>query len=203
MLGMWASEVTEAISRARGPISLMGLTYLLAVLTGIAVVGAQNKFALDYWDKLVSDATAHSRVLKSENSGHHLRAALLDFAGNLGLGAVPETIAGLSVVFPFPLAAFRGWVGGVVSVDQRHHSRLTEAREAIYYLVVMVLQLIPYSLAGGAGVRLGLRSYSTWGRREVRKWWILPRDATLDVLWIYSVVVPSFLVASLVEFLAG
>ncbi len=203
MLGMWVFEVSEAISRARGPISLMALTYLLAVLTGMGMVGAQNKFALDYRDKLISDATAHSRVLKSQNSGHHLRATLLDFAGNLGLGAVPETIAGLSVVFPFPMAAFRGWVGGVVSVDQRHHSRLTEFREAIYYLVVMVLQLIPYSLAGGAGVRLGLRCYSTWGRSGVRRWWFLPRDAALDVLWIYSLVVPLFLVASLVEFLAG
>jgi hypothetical protein len=100
------------------------------------------------------------------------------------------------------MAAFRGWVGGVVSVDDRHHSRLINRRQAIYYLVVLLLQLIPYSLAGGAGVKLGLRSYHTWGHRETRRWWTLPRDATLDVLWIYSLIVPLFLVASLVEFLA-
>jgi len=196
------SQVSAAVSRARWPIVLMALTYLLAVLTGIGMVSAQNKFALGYRDKLVSDAAAHSRVLNWHYSGHHLQAALLDFAGNLGLGAIPNTIAGLSVVLPFPMAVFRGWVGGVVSVDERHHSRLAELREAIYYLVVIVLQLIPYSLAGGAGVRLGLRFYSTWGHRDVARWWVLPRDATLDVLWIYSVVVPLFLLASLVEFLA-
>ena len=197
------SQVSEAVSRARNPIVLMGVTYLLAVLTGIGMVSVRNKFALGYRDKLVSGAVAHSRVLNSQYSGHYLQAALLDFAGNLGLGAVPNTIAGLSVVLPFPMAAFRGWVGGVVSVDERHHSRLADRREVIYYLVVIVLQLIPYSLAGGAGVRLGLRFYSTWGHREVARWWILPRDGTVDVLWIYSVVVPLFLLASLVEFLAA
>jgi uncharacterized membrane protein SpoIIM required for sporulation len=64
------------------------------------------------------------------------------------------------------------------------------------------MQLIPYSLAGGAGVALGLRFYTTWGHREIKRWWILPRDATLDVLWIYSAVVPLFFLASLFEFLA-
>lgn len=100
------------------------------------------------------------------------------------------------------MAAFRGWIGGIVSVDANHKSRLADRREAAYYLVVLVMQLIPYSLVGGAGVALGLRFYASWGRREIKRWWILPRDATLDVLWIYTLVVPLFFVASLIEFMA-
>jgi hypothetical protein len=109
----------------------------------------------------------------------------------------------LGVIPPYPLAAFRGWVGGVVSVDGSHRSRLTHARSAAYYLLVLLMQLLPYSLAGGAGVSLGLSFYRTWKRLGIQRLWFLPREATTDVLWVYSIVVPLFLVASLVEFLAA
>jgi hypothetical protein len=94
MLGNWVSQISGAISRARGPILLMAVTYLFSVLTGIAMVSTQNRFALRYRDKLISDAGAHSQVLNSLQSGHYLQAALLDFAGNLGLGAVPTQLRG-------------------------------------------------------------------------------------------------------------
>ena len=83
--------------------------------------------------------------------GMRWRAALTDSASNLILGAVPSTVMGLSIVVPFPWVAFRGWVGGIVSVDGQHVSRLRDSRERIYYIGVLVLQLIPYTLAGGAG----------------------------------------------------
>ncbi len=166
------------------------------------MVSVHNRFALDFRDKLVGDASANSRTLQALDSGHHLRAAFLDFGGNLFLGAVPETAAGMGIVMPYPMAAYRGWVGGVVSVDGQHRSRLAQPKSASYYLGVLLLQLLPYSLAGGAGVSLGLSFYRTWNRPGIRRWWFLPREASLDVLLIYCLVTPLFLIASLVEFLA-
>jgi hypothetical protein len=167
------------------------------------MVAAHDNFAFRFRDKLISNASATSDTLKSLKSGHRLRAAFLDFAGNLLLGAAPNTAAGLSVVLPFPMAAFRGWVGGVVSADNNHESRLAHLKPAIYYLTILILQLVPYTLAAGAGVQLGLRSYRSWDDPAIKRWWFLPRTAAIDVLWIYSLVVPLFLLASLVEFAAA
>jgi hypothetical protein len=130
-----------------------------------------------------------------------LNAAFLDFGSNLLLGAVPQTLGGLGVVFPYPLTAYRGWIGGIVSVDANHHSRLSNFDDARYYVSVMVLQLVPYSLAGGAGVNLGWALWRPAPYYNGRKWFGVPKEAVLDVLRIYVIVVPLFLFASLVEFL--
>ena len=203
VLIQWFWHVRGALARTLIPTLTMGATYFLSVTVGVVMVSAHSRFALDYRDKLISGAEAGSHILKSLQSGRHVEAALLDFGGNLVLGAVPSTAAGMGVVTSYPLAAFRGWVGGVVSVDDSHHSRLAHARSAAYYLLVLFLQLLPYSLAGGAGVSLGLSFYQTWKRPGIERLWFLPREATTDVLWVYSIVVPLFLVASLVEFLAA
>jgi uncharacterized membrane protein SpoIIM required for sporulation len=78
-------------------------------------------------------------------------------------------------------------------------------REGSYYLGVLLFQLIPYTLAGGAGVRLGLGFLlpsGRWGYPAGRRWLGLPAEGVRDVGRIYALVVPLFLVASLVEFLA-
>jgi hypothetical protein len=99
---------------------------------------------------------------------------------------------------------FRGWVGGIVSVDGNHHSRLADPHERIYYLVVLILQLIPYSLTGGAGVHLGLAWFREWQRSGWARQWQLPvpRSALADAFWLYALAMPLFLGASLFEFLA-
>ena len=198
--------VGKALGRARAPILWMGLTYLLGVAAGVGMVHARSHLALAYRDNLVGRAMASDPAAVASNQGFPVRAAFLDFAGNLVRGALPSTVMGLSVVMPFPLAAFRGWIGGIVSVDGEHKSRLTNWREGAYYLGVLVLQLIPYSLAGGAGVRLGLgflAPRSRWGYASRQKWLTLLAEGVRDLAWIYALVVPLFLVASLVEFLAG
>lgn len=118
------------------------------------------------------------------------------------LGAVPNTLAGITVVVPYLLAIYRGWVGGIVSVDDAHVSRLATPDKAIYYLLTLVLQLIPYSLAGGAGVNLGLAYLRARPFYHGERWLGVPREAVLDVLRIYLLVGPLFFVASLWEFLA-
>jgi hypothetical protein len=102
------------------------------------------------------------------------------------------------------MVAFRGWVGGIVSVSTgpAHTSRLADPWEAFYYLLTLVLQLIPYTLAGGAGVNLGVAYFRPRPFYQGQKWLTLPGEAVRDVLRIYVLVVPLFFIASLWEFLA-
>lgn len=183
----------------------MAGTYLLGLAVGATMVHIDNAFALRHRDDMVGVAATTDPAAVALNHGLPLRAALLDFAANLGLGAIPSTVMGLTVALPFPQAAYRGWIGGIVSVDGDHHSRFRADGERWYYVGVVLLQLLPYSLAGGAGVRLGLaflRPNSAFGYPGSAKWLGLPADSLRDVLRIYAMVVPLFLLASLVEFLA-
>jgi len=197
-------SVICALRRARKPILWVALTYLLGVVVGVAMVHARSGFALSQGDQIVGQAVASDPAMEASMKGLPVRAALFDFAGNLGRGAIPTTVMGLGLVFPFPVAAYRGWIGGIVSVDGEHKSRLRNWREASYYLGVLFLQLIPYSLAGGAGVRLGLGFLfpkGRWGYAGSSRWLTIPSDGIRDVVRIYALIVPLFLVASLVEFL--
>jgi hypothetical protein len=168
-----------ALGRARAPILWIGSTYLLSAAVGAGMVHAHNGFALRYRDNMVGNAQK-TAVGKAMNHGMPLRAALGDFMGNLFLGAVPSTVMGLSVVMPFPWVAFRGWVGGIVSVDGEHISRLRDNGERVYYLGILLLQLIPYTLAGGTGVRLGLAFLfpkGRWGYPPPSAGWGFPQMA--------------------------
>jgi Stage II sporulation protein M len=195
-----ASLVIRALSRARVPILTIALTYFISVVLGIVMVHTGNAFALSYGDKIVSNAQS-SPILVALYQNNRLQAAALDFAGNL-FGAIANTIAGLGVVVSYPIVAYRGWIGGIVSVDGAHISRLADSKEATYYLVTLVLQLVPYSVSGGAGVNLGLAFLRPKSYYQGDKWMGIPKDAIRDTLSIYIVVVPLFLLASMWEFFA-
>lgn len=196
--------VFRALSRARMSIITIAVTYAVSVAVGMVMAHTGNQFALDYGDNLVAQAQATDPSSIALHENNRFKAALLDFSRNLLLGAVPGTVGGLAVAIPYPLAAFRGWVGGIVSVerDEAHTSRLSDPAERSYYLITLILQLIPYSLAGGAGVNLGLAYLRPRGPYQGEKWLGIPREALRDVFRIYSLVVPLFLVASLWEFMA-
>ncbi len=169
------------------------------------MVHAHNDYALRYGDRLVGDAQQSDPAAKALQHGLPVRAALTDFVGNLVRGAMPSTVMGLGIVLPFPLATYRGWVGGIVSVNGQHVSRLRDGRERWYYRGVLLLQLIPFTRAGGTGVRLGLAFLfprSRWGYAAPQRWLGLPSEGVRDVLSIYILIVPLFLIASLVEFQA-
>ena len=95
------AQVLCAASRARLGILTMALTYGLAVIIGMAMVHAGNEFALAYRDNLVARARANDPSLRALREGNRWSAALWDFGRNLLLGAVPNTIAGLSLVVRF------------------------------------------------------------------------------------------------------
>lgn len=193
-------SVMRALRRARITILAFTLTYLIAVLVGIAMVHFGNDFALSSRDVLVARAQS-SHILIAFHEGDRLRAALLDFGGNF-LTACANTISGLSIIVPYPIAAFRGWIVDIVSVNGSHVSRLADPKDAFYYILTVVFQLIPYSLASGAGVNLGLSYIRPSPFYQGEKWLRLPKEAVRDVLRIYLIVVPLFLIASLWEFLA-
>ncbi len=198
---MIRSRFVQALLRSRGPILGIALTYVLSVTAGVLLVHSGNEFSLRYRDRLVAAAKRSDPASRALAHGAPFRAALFDFGRNLVLGAIPTTVGGLAIVVPYLTAAYRGWVGGIVSVDRSHASRLADPHERFYYLLTLVLQLVPYSLAGGAGVRLGL-VYLSRGKYPEPRLLGVPRSALLDVLWIYSVIVPLFFIASLWEFLA-
>jgi hypothetical protein len=206
MLGRCARGVGVAIRRARQPLAWVALAYAVGVSAGVIAVHAGNPFALRERDRIVGHAVVHDAPSLALARGERVSAALLDFAGNLGRGAVPYTVMGLGVVFPLPFVVYQGWVGGIVSVDGHHASRFGSSSEALYYAGVMLLQLVPYSLAAAAGIRLGLAfamPKSRYGYPGSERWLGLPSEGVRDVLRVYTLVVPLFLLASLVEFLLG
>jgi uncharacterized membrane protein SpoIIM required for sporulation len=190
--------ILRALSRARIAILTVGLTYLVSVIVGMIMVHAGNTFAVDYRDSIVNNAQS-SPILVALDQNNRLQAALLDAGGNL-IGAVANTLGGLGVVFPYPFIAYRGWIGGIVSIDGAHASRLADPREAFYYLATLILQLIPSTLAAGAGVNVG---WSLWRQQpyyQGKKWLGIPQDAIRDASWIYALVILLLLIASLWEF---
>jgi len=192
--------VLRALSRARVPILTVALTYFASVAIGIGMVHTGNAFALAYRDNIVSKAQS-SPILVALDQDDRLRAAVLDFAANL-FAAMANTVGGLGVIMAYPIVAYRGWIGGIVSIDSNHISRLADSKEAAYYLITLVLQLVPYSVSGGAGVHMGLAYLRPKSYYQGDKWIGIPKEAIRDVLRIYLIVVPLFLVASMWEFFA-
>lgn len=188
-----------AVYRARFEIASVALTYAISLAVGVAMASGHNSFAVERRDAIVKAAQSSSSLV-ADRHGNHLQAALLDFGSNLVLGGVTSTLIGLSVAGEYPIVAYRGWVGGIVVIDRKHASRLSNARQALYYWVTIVLQLIPYSIAGGVGVRAGIAAWKNIGRPG--QWWLgLPKQELSDALAAYLVIAPLFLVASLWEFL--
>lgn len=198
LFGLRAS--LAAIGRARISILTVAATYVISVAAGMAMVGTGSAFALERRDEVVLAAQS-SEINQADRGGDHLRAAVLDFAANLALGGVTSTLFGLAVVGSYPIVAYRGWIGGIVSVDARHESRLADPGRATYYLMTLVLQLIPYSIAGGMGVYVGVDAWRALRKPRPDMWLGFSKGRLRDVALAYVVVIPLFLVASLWEFL--
>lgn len=197
MVRQFAIDLLRALRRAWTPILLVALIYFLSLTLGIVMVHSGNDFALTYRDQLVAEAQNGTVLTQPTPTA----IAIADFFGNLQ-GAVVDALGGLGVIFSFPLIAYRGWVGGIVSVDGSHVSRLLDPGSGVYYLSVLVLQLSGYTLAAGAGINTGL---SLWRPRPMysgEKWLSIPKEAWRDLLRIFVLVIPILLLASLWEFLS-
>ena len=188
----------RAFSRARFAILTVAATYLLSCLAGIVMIHSQNHFALTHRDSLVG-AAQQSLTLTQLNAGHLFRAALADFAGN-SVAGVSSAASGLCPPLAYPIMAYRGWVGGIVSVNTEHKSRFANRRSAIYYVAVLLLQILPYSLAGGAGINAGISLFFPASYYAGAKLWVIPLEALRDAARILHLTLPLFFLASMVEF---
>ena len=194
-------RILAAIQHCKKWILTIFIVYCVSCLAGIMMVHYGSSFALSQRDRIVGNANAHDKASVNYVKGNRFKAALIDFSGNLFWGSVPQTVAGLSVVMPFLSVTYQGWVSGIVSVDGKHVSRLSKIKTAMYYLIVLMLQFVPYSLVIGAGVKLGTDTYQLNKGKGLLQF-KLSRPALKDVLFIYLLVIPLFFVASCFEFLS-
>ncbi len=197
------TNIARAIGRARSSILSVFCIYTLSILVGIVMVHAGNTFTLAYRDRLVDQAGQQDPAAQAASQGNRVQAALRDFSGNVVIGAIPKTLMGFGIIFPYPWVAYQGWVGGIVSVRGDHTSRFDAPRSAIYYSVTLLLQVLAYSVAVGAGVNVGVALFRPPKYYQGEKWLSLfPKEALRDVGRLYVLAVPLFLVASLWEFLS-
>lgn len=201
MADFYYDRLGQALRRARLGIWTVALTYFLSAAIGIVLVHTGNGFSLRYGDKIVFRAHENSAILKALRNQRPMTAACLDFVANLTGGAA-STLAGYVAPAVYPIAIYRGWIGGIVSVDRNHRSRLADGAQAGYYLSTLLLQLIPYSLAGGAGVNIGIARLRPSKQYSGQKILRVPREAVLDAARLYILVIPLFFIASTFEFLA-
>lgn len=197
------SNVFTAIYRARLSILAVAVVYAVALIVGILMVHLGSTYALSARDRLVDQAAQQDPSAQAASQGKNTQAALLDFSSNLFMGALPKTVMGFGVIFPFPWVAYQGWVGGIVSVRDDHTSRFDDPRSAVYYLLTLLLQLLTYSLAVGAGINVGVALWRPAIYYQGKKWlYFFPKEALVDLARIYLLVVPLFFVASMWEFLS-
>jgi hypothetical protein len=194
-------RISGALGRARAPIASLAAVSVGALVIGGWLATSGNSFALSQRDAIVR-AAQDSEITTAYRQDDRMKAALLDFGANVG-AALVTSVTGLSVVGPVPIAAFRGWVGGIVAVDAQHRSRLGQPGPAFYYVVTVALQQIPFILTGGAGMNLGLVAWRRRNDASTRAVMTLriPGEAVRDVGWIWALALPFFLAGSLFEFL--
>ena len=202
--GAMVGRIGRAIVRARyGILSIAG-TYVVSIVVGIILVHMGNPYSLSYRDQIVGQANQpDNAITQASNQGNNVQAALLDAGSNLLQSTVPKTVMGLGIVFPYPWVAFQGWIGGIVSVRNDHTSRFNNPRSAAYLVLTLLMQVIPFSLATGAGVNVGVAMFRPALYYQGEKiLGLFPKEALLDVGRIYLLVVPLLLVASLFEFMS-
>jgi hypothetical protein len=163
-----------------------------------------NNFALSYRDKIVGHAVKTDKASINYQKGNNFPAAIIDFSENLFLGAVPQTLMGFGIIIPYFTVLKQGWVGGIVSVDSEHKSRFKNFKPSFYYLFVLLLQFIPYSLAIGAGIKCGIDFYIN---NKVNGWMIwkykIQKTSLADLGYVYILVVPLLFLASCFEFFSS
>lgn len=199
MLHIFA-RVRLAVYRARLAVYCMSCAYAIGLLVGLVSAHVGHGWTLTFRDRIVSKAQASSPILRRYKKGQPVAAGALDCAANL-TAATATAAAGWWAPAAFPIAIYRGWIGGIVSVDGRHRSRFAAKESGLYYALVLTLQLIAYTLAGGAGVNMGLARVSPRAEYQGARLLGIPHEALRDATYIYVLVIPIFAIASSLEFL--
>jgi hypothetical protein len=194
-------SVSSAFSRCKKWIISIFIIYCFSCLTGILMVHLNNSFAFSYRDKIAGQALKNDKASINYLTGNRFKAALFDFSGNLFAGSCVQTFLGFSIVLPYFTTFYQGWVGGIVSVDSNHVSRLDKLKSALYYFIVLLLQFIPYSLTIGSGIKAGVETYKS-NKKKTLSGYTIDKQSLYDVLKIYVIATPLFFIASCFEFLS-
>lgn len=186
--------VYNAVNNCKIYVLSVFLTYCISCFAGIIMSHYGNNFALSTRDKIVGQAVKTDKASINYQEGNKFSAALNDF----------QTLLGLGIVIPYFSVIKQGWVGGIVSVDSDNKSRFKNFKSAFYYLFVLLLQFIPYSLAIGAGIKCGVDFYNY---NKLNEWMILKyriqRSSLIELGLVYLLVIPLFFIASCFEFLSS
>ena len=202
-MGAFLRPLGEALDRCKVFAVSVFLTYCISCLIGILMSHAGNEFALSRRDRIVGAAVKSDVASLSHQSGNNFTAALYDCSGNLLYAAIPQTLLGFGVVLPYFTVTYQGWTGGIVSVDDSHQSRFRNAKSSAYYLIVLLLQFLPFSLSIGAGIKCGVDLYRYNSSVSWRVWhYRFPMASLRDLGFVYLVSVPLFFLASCFEFLS-
>jgi hypothetical protein len=190
-----------ALDRCKVFAASIFLTYCISCLIGILMTHTGNEFALSQRDKIVGAAVKSDKASLNYQYGNNFTAVLYDCAGNLLYAAMPQTLMGFGVVLPYFTVTYQGWIGGIVSVDDSHHTRFRNAKSSAYYLIVLLLQFLPFSLSIGAGIKCGVDLYRHNSSVGWRLWkYRFPGASLWDLGFVYLVSVPLFFLASCFEF---
>ncbi len=192
--------ILGSIHRCKIYIISVFIVYSFSCLIGIIMVQTDSNFALAQRDKIVGTAIREDKASVNYQEGNKLTAALYDFTGNLFFG-ITQTILGLGIVVPYFTVSYQGWVGGIVSVNGLHKSRLKQLKSALYYFIVLLLQFTAYSLSIGSGIKTGIELYKQNKLISWKLWkYKISKENLADIRNIYMLSILIFFAASFFEF---
>ena len=191
--------VFRAVIRAYIPIVTVAVTYTVAMLVGITMVHAGSKYALERRDHLFVHVQQQDKADIAFREDERLKAVAIE-VGRDAWRALRATLEALTIVIPYPTAAYNGWYRGILSVDGGHASRLAHPIEAAYFLGYQMIQITAFSLASGAGINLTLACLRPRPYYRGDKIFILPKEALRDLLRLYVLVLPLLLLATWWEY---
>src|SRR5213594_2163711 len=131
---MGIHDVKLAFRRARFGIVSVAIASLVATLLGVTMVHAGNTVALRYRDRVIAQRDSTSRIIELYRENRRVAAAAVDAGANLAVATV-TMLAGYWAPAAYAIAVYRGWLLGIVSVDDSHDSVFSNPIDAMYYLV--------------------------------------------------------------------
>jgi hypothetical protein len=135
-MNIFIALLYQALKRCRIYASTIFIIYCVSCFIGIMMSHSGNHFTLSYRDKIAGHAMRTDKASLNYQEGNNLSAAMIDFTENLLLGAVPQSLAGFTIIIPYFTVPVQGWIGGIVSVDNEHQSRFTNFKHTFYYFFV-------------------------------------------------------------------